>query len=456
MLAAMAVKTHENPITSPKALPAIYTRHEHTVSRRDIDADALKIMYRLIRAGYRAYLVGGGVRDLLLGIKPKDFDIGTDARPNQIRTLFRNSRIIGRRFRLVHIFFGGNKIIEVATFRAADSSPPEVEDESNGEGDTREPAEKPERLVINENEYGTDETDAFRRDLTINALFYDLSTFSIIDYVGGVKDLKEGLIRIVGDPTTRLREDPVRLLRTVRHAARTGFQIEPKTLTALLENRTLIRRAAPMRLYEELKKDFKSGCFLRIVKALHQNQLLEFLIPELSDHNGALITPGHPLHQCLETVDRMSLKGQEVSPTVILSIIALFADCPTSTLEAIPDRFESHDEVVDHISDVLRVLAVPRKERERIMTLIDAWLDMRSMPITRIKLPQLARRPFFQDLYTLLEIVAVQEADKKLLELCERATGGARAERAARPVRPRNAPRRSPASSRRGERTREA
>ena len=167
--------------------PEIYSRDEHPISRKDIDPDALKIMYRLIRSGFKAYMVGGGVRDLLLGKKPKDFDITTDATPRRVKALFSNSRIIGRRFKLVHVFFGGGKIIEVSTFRDF-SDPPE-----GGEGEDGEVAQ-----LAPDNKYGTEVTDAIRRDITINGLFYDLSTLSVIDYVGGIRDLSDRVIRVIG------------------------------------------------------------------------------------------------------------------------------------------------------------------------------------------------------------------------------------------------------------------
>ncbi|MCB0309961.1 MAG: polynucleotide adenylyltransferase PcnB, partial [Bdellovibrionales bacterium] len=191
--------------------PTIYSRSQHNISRSAIDKDALKIMYRLLRHNYEAFLVGGGVRDLLLEKEPKDFDISTDATPNQIRSLFRNCRIIGRRFKLAHIYFRGGKIIEVSTFRD-ESAPIDVQDD--------EELRRYGRDVKRDNRYGTAETDAFRRDITINGLFYDLSNFSVIDYVGGMSDLRAKIIRVIGNPDERFQEDPVRMLRVIRHAAR--------------------------------------------------------------------------------------------------------------------------------------------------------------------------------------------------------------------------------------------
>src|SRR5215510_1476268 len=204
--------------------PRIVPRAEHPISRRDVDPDALKVLYRLREANHVAYLVGGSVRDLLLGRRPKDFDIGTSAHPYQVKKLFRNCWIIGRRFRLAHVKFG-QKVIEVATFRRQLAPGEEVvqdgvpaPDPTTAEG---------QHLIHRDNTFGTPEEDAFRRDFTINALFYDISTFSVIDYVDGLDDLRAGVVRSIGDPDVRLQEDPVRMLRAVAIAARLDFTLEP-------------------------------------------------------------------------------------------------------------------------------------------------------------------------------------------------------------------------------------
>lgn len=249
--------------------PLVVSRSEHTISRRDIDPDALKVLYRLKSVGYTAYLVGGSVRDLLLGRHPKDFDIGTSAHPYEIKRIFRNCWIIGRRFRLAHVKFG-DKVIEVATFRR------QIEP-----GPPPDPDAPAAHLIHHDNTFGTPEQDAFRRDFTLNALFYDIATFSVIDYVGGLQDLRARVVRSIGDPRVRFREDPVRMLRAIALAARLDFTIDPPTLNAIARHRAEIARSAPARLLEELYKILRAGASEKTMRALREVGLLEFVAPEL-------------------------------------------------------------------------------------------------------------------------------------------------------------------------------
>ena len=223
--------------------PLVIPQGKHPVREKDIEQEALKVLYRLRDAGYSGYLVGGGVRDLYLGKTPKDFDISTNARPGQLRKLFRNSRTIGRRFRLVQVFFRGNKIIEVSTLR------------SQSEYDINDP----DKVLPSNNTFGTLQEDAFRRDLTINSLFYEIENKTIIDYVGGVQDLDNGIIRIVGEPDRRITRDPVRMLRAIRHAARNDFVIEPGTWKAIVRHRHKLDLCPPSRIRDELLKDLHTG-----------------------------------------------------------------------------------------------------------------------------------------------------------------------------------------------------
>ena len=238
-------------------------RSDHSISRRNIDADAIKVLYRLYRAGHTAYLVGGGVRDLLLGRRPKDFDIVTSARPAQVKRLFRNCRLIGRRFRLAHLHYPDGKIIELSTFRAHPDLEPREGDE---EGDL---------LVVDDNRFGTPRQDAERRDFTINSLFYDIAGFSLIDYVGGMEDIRGQVVRTIGDPMQRFQEDPVRMVRAVKFSARLGFEIETETWRAMTRLAPLIQRSAPARVSEELGRLLDEGAAARSLELMDESGLLE-------------------------------------------------------------------------------------------------------------------------------------------------------------------------------------
>src|SRR5690349_12511708 len=288
----------------PMVEPRIVPREAHSLSRKDIDPDALKVLYRLRQFEHTAYLVGGSVRDLLLARRPKDFDIGTSAYPYQVKKLFRNCWIIGRRFRLAHVKFGP-KTIEVATFRRqvdpselpadpaesdrAVEATPEIpvaddapfEAQVQAEGTHLAHVRARDRLIHRDNTFGTPEEDAFRRDFTINALFYDIATFSIIDYVGGLKDLDDRLIRSIGEPGVRFLEDPVRMLRAVVFAARLDFRIDEPIRDAIATHRHEIARAAPARLMEEYFKILRSGFAENSLRLLKETKLLRAITPEL-------------------------------------------------------------------------------------------------------------------------------------------------------------------------------
>ncbi len=223
----------------------VIPRNQHNISRKSIAEPALKVLYRLSKSGFRACLVGGGVRDLLLGLQPKDFDVATDATPEQVRELFKNSRIIGRRFRLVHIRFGRD-IIEVATFRGHDEDSPRTELDDAGR-------------ILRDNTFGEIEEDAMRRDFTANALYYDIRDYSVLDYVGGLQDIRDRRLRLIGDPAARYQEDPVRMLRAVRFAAKLDFTIEQAAADAIYEYGHLLAVIPPARMFDETIKLFHSG-----------------------------------------------------------------------------------------------------------------------------------------------------------------------------------------------------
>ncbi|MEN8214015.1 MAG: polynucleotide adenylyltransferase PcnB [Pseudomonadota bacterium] len=241
-------------------------RSEHEISRANISKNAVKVLYRLHNAGYQAYLVGGAVRDLLLGHSPKDFDVATDAKPEEVKNLFRNCRLIGRRFRLAHVFFGRD-IIEVATFRGGE--PAENSDHQSDEG-----------MILHDNVYGTLEEDALRRDFTVNALYYNIADFSIIDYWGGVSDLDEGLLRLLGDPETRYREDPVRMLRAARFAAKLDFEIAEETASPIYALGGLLDGVPDARLFDEMLKLLMAGQAHVSFRILQKYRLLPHLFPQ--------------------------------------------------------------------------------------------------------------------------------------------------------------------------------
>src|SRR3954453_3908161 len=232
----------------------IIDRSDHPISRRRIPENVLKVLYRLHRSGYRAYLCGGSVRDLIMSRQPKDFDIATDAHPGEIRRLFRNSRIIGRRFRLVHIIFQ-DQIVEVATFRREPERNEDVE----------------ELLITDDNTFGSPLQGPRRRDSSINALFYNIADFSVIDYVGGLEDLEAKRVRVIGDPDVRFREDPVRMMRAIEFASRLGFSIDPDTYEAIVRHRNESLKASPPRVSEEslelLRRGWARGAFRLLVDA---------------------------------------------------------------------------------------------------------------------------------------------------------------------------------------------
>jgi len=240
-------------------------RAEHCISRRNISNGALRVLYRLNEAGYQAFLVGGAVRDLLLGGHPKDFDIATNATPEEVRGLFRNCRLIGRRFRLAHVVFG-REIVEVATFRGTSD---------DGSGDRH----LVDGRIVRDNVYGTIEEDALRRDFTVNALYYDIADFSVRDYIGGLRDLEEHTLRLIGDPDSRYREDPVRMLRAARLAAKLDFTISPETAAPFSKLGPLLADAPPARLFDESLKLFLSGYGLASFHALQTHGLLEHVFP---------------------------------------------------------------------------------------------------------------------------------------------------------------------------------
>lgn len=318
----------------------IIPRSEHSVSRQNIHPDALKVMYRLVRKGFTAYLVGGGVRDLLLGRTPKDFDVSTNATPSQIKKIFQNCFLIGRRFRLAHIRFDDH-VIETSTFRRC----PDQEEE-NGDEDL---------YMFRDNCYGTPEEDALRRDFTINGLFYEVERFSIIDHVGGLSDIENRLIRCIGDPNIRFREDPVRMIRAVRFAARLDFHIEPATYNAIMRHHEEILKASPPRVFEELQKLFAYGAGEKAFRLLYKTGLLHNLLPEIADFLDHDHGQDSSLWTWLEHMDSRIRTVGKVEPVLVFA--ALFS----APVQRIVARYAAEGERVVYgalLEDLLQPICV--------------------------------------------------------------------------------------------------
>jgi len=399
--------------------PVVVARQGHPISRRAIDPDALKVLYRLNAHEYTAYLVGGSVRDLILGRRPKDFDIGTDAHPYQIKKLFRNCWIIGRRFRLAHIKFG-QKTIEVATFRrnVPEVPPSEPPDETPSAPDGHEQG-----LIHRDNTFGTPEEDAFRRDFTVNALFYDVATRSVIDYVGGLDDLERRIIRSIGDPRVRFVEDPVRMLRAAVLGARLGFDLDALVVEAIAEQRELITRASPARLLEEYFKLLRSGYAEASFRALDRLRLLELMSPELG-------SPPDALWDSLARLDKYRQQSADVPPELTNAVLLSALLGPIGALERQPGG-RGEDRVT------LGAMPIARRDLERLhqVMLIAPRLVEPELP------PRLTRtlptRPAFADSLTWLAVFgdAPEAVERWKPALAQAARHGRHAGHHARPDR---------------------
>ena len=299
--------------------PAIIPRAAHTVSRDDISKSALKVLYRLHKSGYQAFLVGGCVRDALLGLHPKDFDVGTNATPDEVRALFGNCRLIGRRFRLAHVRFG-REVIEVATFRAAANH---VDDDVAHDDEGR---------IIRDNVYGTIEEDVWRRDFTCNALYYNIADFSIWDYTGGVRDIERRRMVLIGDPGNRLREDPVRMLRGVRFAAKLNFTIDKSVADAIHDNVRLLSNVPAARLFDEFLKLFQAGYAERTFDLLREYGLFAEMFPATDQELNEDVSFMAFVRAALRNTDRRVAAGKSVTPMFLLGV---FLWAPTKRLAAI-------------------------------------------------------------------------------------------------------------------------
>ncbi len=374
--------------------PKIIPRPEHPISRADIDVEVLKVLYRLHHKGYKACLVGGSVRDLWLSKKPKDFDIATDAHPQEIRRLFRNSRIIGKRFRLVQVFFKGGKVVEVSTFRSRS--------EFDGEGDVLAP----------NNTFGTPAEDAQRRDLTINGLFYDIADFSLLDYVGGLEDLQNHIVRVIGPPEVRFRRDPVRMLRVLRHAARTGFRIDPTAWAGIQSHRLLIRLCNPSRVRDELLKDFKSGSWGEFIQLMLESGLLSAILPHMEEFlqdSSTFDAIKVRLQEIYAVVDGLTRANLAFSETFfwtgfLVPFLEIALDLPFQEIK--PETVEQY------VHDSLEILEFARGKREEVILMWLTAAQLQRLQKSGQRMPaRLKRRSCLPEAWLLKHILAGAPAE---------------------------------------------
>lgn len=430
--------------------PVIIPRPEHTVSRKWISSNAVRVLYRLKEQGYLAYLVGGGVRDLLLGREPKDFDIATDATPGEIKRLFRNCRLIGRRFRLAHIHFH-KEIIEVATFRSMKDLEPEAEaavrehgpveapvqsdarEQVRSEGEASPPVSVPgavirhrprpprmlkteDGMILRDNVFGTPEEDALRRDFTVNALFYSIADFSVIDYVSGMQDLHNGLIRIIGDPAVRFTEDPVRMVRAVRFAALLGFEVEAATEAALIELKDRVALASPSRMYEEVLKLFLLGEGERTYQMLRKTGLFGVIFPRLNQwadtESGGF--PHTWIGKAFEWVDGYIHSGRQVQPHFLFALLfGQYIEERAGRIKA--SGAAALDAITRAVSETLTEqvahVMIPRKIG---LAMRDIYWNQQRFERREGKYPRyFVRRPGFSDAFAYLRFRSEATGEKK-------------------------------------------
>lgn len=391
-LAPLLKPTRKPPLNSPAApapasaiQPRIIPRSEHAISRSGISPNALRVLYRLRDGGFQAFLVGGCVRDLLLGIEPKDFDVATDALPEQVKRLFRNCRLVGRRFRLAHVFFG-RETIEVATFRAAsapsqgeepmpdadpeDGEAPEIDEPLQSEllvedSDTERVLDETGR-IIRDNVYGSIGEDVWRRDFTANALYYNIADFSLWDYVGGAEDIAARTLKLIGDPETRYREDPVRMLRAARFEAKLGFRLDPATAAPIEPLRELLSGVPAARLFDETLKLFLSGYGARSLEVLRQRRLLSVLLPTvdayLREHPNSLVEK--LLVQGLKNTDARVRADKPATPTFLFALL-LYGPIAKAIEAAPPQHWHELTTILGACDRALREaqshIAIPRR-----------------------------------------------------------------------------------------------
>jgi poly(A) polymerase len=383
-----------------------YYRDAHTIRRNNLDPDVLKVVHRLQKFNHKAYLVGGVVRDILLGRRPKDYDVATSATPNQVRKTFNNCRIIGRRFKIVHVVFR-NKIVEVSTFR---SLPDHRFQEHQKDGDY---------LMTRDNAFGSAKEDAARRDFTINALYYDPRNESIIDFVGGLEDIEKKVIRVIGDPDISFREDPARMLRAVKFSILLGFEIEKKTKLAIKRWKNEILKTAPARLLEEYNKIFRTWKSAPLFQGLAENHLLEVLFKDVvsplqkKDEDWAENFLSTDLGRKLAQADKMASEREEISPTIYMALI----------FHGLVDDLNSRDKgsmahnIKTRLEPVFEAVGVPKRERDKILKIYISqhrFLSTQDEKSGQNEFFQ--KKDFFYDAFMFFKIISVVNNHEKAIQ----------------------------------------
>lgn len=388
--------------------PYVVKRDAHSISRKNISKNAVKVLYRLQKEGYDAYLVGGGVRDLLLGLEPKDFDIATNAKPEEVKKIFKNSLLIGKRFKLVHVRFR-DEVIEVATFRKesfAEQMPTQHSDHG---------------VIIRDNAYGTIQDDVWRRDFTVNALYYNINDFSVIDYTGGIQDLKLGLIRMIGSPTERLKEDPVRMLRAVRLAAKLGFRIEEETAKPFADLAPVLSHISSARLFDETMKMFLSGYGVDTFVGLRRAHLFQILFPQTE---SALTSAkrGHMvdlfLLRLFTHTDQRLAEGKTINPAYLFAgllwypLLHHFYQSKSAGMREMP-AFDMA--IKQTLQEQLNIIAIPKRF---VNVMREIWIMQQYFEKRFGRRPyRVLHQPRFRAGYDFLLLRA--EADPDLLPLAQ-------------------------------------
>jgi poly(A) polymerase len=385
------IKHKFNSGKSTSMQPIITSRDQHTVSRKQMSQEVLKVLYRLHRTGHLAYLCGGGVRDLLLARGIDDFDVATDAEPKRLKEVFGNCRLVGRRFRMAHILFKGGKVIEVSTFRR--------------KGDEEATEDRNSLLIKRDNTFGSPAEDAFRRDFTINALYYNVADFTIIDYVGGRSDLHARLIRCVGDPNIRFQEDPIRILRGIRLAATLDFRVEQSTWRAMKRQHHHIMKCAVSRIREEIMKILRRKGSPKAFELLARAGILRLLFPILDEFRLSCLKSesgsNDPLLQHLVVLDDLRAKGAAFTDPLLLA--TLTAAPVMASFATLPPNHDVGKWLHHYLEENFKPLAIPRLFRTNVHLLHLALRYMLAIQ-RRKRRRSLRRSPLFADALQLLEI----------------------------------------------------